>query len=409
MRRSIGVLLFGVLYGCGSSEIAAKGPVVRLSGDATSHRLLPALAAAFGRSHPDVRIDIVETETPIRGALNGEVDVVASSRPSTPAEREQAKANGYDLEKYRQIGAVNVIAVAVHPSNPIESLTYDQVISIFCTGSIDNWSFLGQDDLRIRAIAGDPASGERAVFEDFFCGPKGLHKSVEVLPPDEAERAVSKDPTVITFMSLSEMSAKVVGLRAEDGAHPALPSQQNVIRGSYPLYNDVYFYSAGEPKAASADFLAWLASPGGQDVIDEQRFVPLFLRPERMDEPRPLRETIHFDLGDAAPNQRSAARIKLLADELRDRTGEYSHIVLEGYTDNQESNPEVLSQQRAETVKAMLAPELPGMFFEIIPRGAQNPLGPNTTPFGRQQNRRVQIYLGDEEKEVPPPAIPPEE
>ena len=75
--------------------------------------------------------------------------------------------------------------------------------------------------------------------------------------------------------------------------------------------------------------------------------------------------------------------------------------MLEGYTDSQEEDPTSLSQSRAEVVRDLLKEDLPGLFFEIIPRGAVRPIAPNETPFGRQQNRRVQIYLGEEEKDDP--------
>ena len=78
--------------------------------------------------------------------------------------------------------------------------------------------------------------------------------------------------------------------------------------------------------------------------------------------------------------------------------GSNFHVVLEGYTDNREPEPTDLSYQRAETVRNLLQAELPGLYFEIIPRGAMNPIAPNDTPYGRQRNRRVQIYLAAEEK-----------
>ena len=140
--------------------------------------------------------------------------------------------------------------------------------------------------------------------------------------------------------------------------------------------------------------------------MDEERFVPLFLRPARMDEPRPLRETIHFEAGSSTPDQRSLARLAMLVEELKDRSSSYGHIVLEGFVDDKEEDEIALSQKRAESVKTLLEREVPGTFFELIPRGHANPIAPNTTPAGRQQNRRVQIYLSEEEapeKAAPPP------
>ena len=138
-------------------------------------------------------------------------------------------------------------------------------------------------------------------------------------------------------------------------------------------------------------------------MLDEHRFVPVYLRPDQLDEPRPLRETVHFEPGSAVPNQRSSARLQLLVSELKQRKGEYRHVVLEGYTDDRESEPEALSRARAEAVQALLSPELPGVYVEIIPRGAERPIAPNETDYGRLRNRRVQVYLADEEA---PDALP---
>ena len=124
--------------------------------------------------------------------------------------------------------------------------------------------------------------------------------------------------------------------------------------------------------------------------------MPLFLRPDRLDEPRPLRETVHFDLGSSEPNQRSLARLKLLVDELEER--QYRHVILEGFTDTSEGEPFELSRQRAEAVKGLLEERMPELYFEIIPRGPKNPIAPNDTPYGRQRNRRVQVYLAAEER-----------
>src|SRR5690606_31651570 len=171
--------------------------------------------------------------------------------------------------------------------------------------------------------------------------------------------------------------------------------------GAYPLYHDIYLYTPGAPRGATAEFLEWVVSPAGQEVVDEARYVPLFLRSGQADKPRPLRETIHFERGISAPNQLSAARLGLLVEELRGRADEYRHIILEGYADNQEPDALALSQARADAVRVYLEAEIPGLFFEIIPRGATRPIAPNETPYGRLRNRRVQIYLAEEERKVP--------
>lgn len=405
MRRWLPLpLLLLLVASCAAPRSAEDNKrVVRITGsEALTHRLLPALAATYqqNRPHVELRIETSSESEGIRALLDGRVQAAASTRPARHSEEEQAKELGFKLNHpdARHIVAVDMVAVSVHASNPTDSLTYDQIIGIFCTRSIDNWSFLGLDDIPIRVLSRDASSGTRALFEDFFCGPKGIHHRAEVVDVEDMARIVKEDPGAITFISMTENVGKVLGLRPDASGPPVRPSQQNIIRGSYPLYHDLYLFTQGTPASDTRAFIEWISSPGGQEVVDEQRFVPLFLRPQRLDDTRPLRETIHFEPGEAAPNQRSAARLQLLVDELRDRAGEYRHVVLEGFTDVQEPLPLELSKARAEAVRDLLQDELPALYFEIIPRGARDPIAPNDTPYGRQRNRRVQIYLAAEEK-----------
>ncbi len=399
------VALLSALSGCtGTGSVGSSAPdkpVLRVAGsDTLTRNLLPALAQTHQRTRGDLAIELVsgDSATGIRALLDGEVDIAASSSDVTPSEEEQARANKFTFDdpEVRHIIGVDVVSVAVHPSNPTQSLTYDQVIGVFCTRTIDNWSFLGLDDRPIRALTRAPASGTRALFEDFFCGPRGIHHKVEEVDTATIDAALSDDPSAIAFVSLSEGVGKLLALRAEPASEPVRPSQQNIIRGAYPLYRDVYLFTNGPAAGYSRSFLDWIASPAGQEVVDEQRFVPLFLRPDRLDEPRPLRETIHFEPESSEPNQRSTTRLRLLVDELEER--QLRHVVLEGFTDDREPNPYELSRQRADAVRQLIAAEIPELYFEIIPRGPRDPLAPNDTPYGRQRNRRVQIYLAEDEK-----------
>ncbi len=402
---SASALLALAASGCGQPVSEAPGDTrqaLRIQGsDTTTRDLLPALGSAWEKQRPDVMVEISGggSSAGLRALLAGEADLAATSRAPLPIEEEQARADGWELgaEDSRVIIGVDGVAIYTHPSIPIDSLTYDQVIGIFCTRTIDNWSVFGLDDAPIRALARDARSGSRRTFEDFFCGPRGIHHKVEVADAKAIADTLLQDPMAISFASMAEAQGKVLGLRPDADGRPVRPTQQNIIRGTYPLYHDVYLYGRPGLKGLSGDFVAFIESPGGQDIVDEERFVPLFLRPERMDEPRPLRETIHFDQGASEPNARSSARMKLLVEELRERAGEFRHIVLEGYTDNREPESLALSEQRAEMVRQALAEELPGLYFEIIPRGAAKPIAPNDTPYGRQRNRRVAIFLAAEE------------
>ena len=252
---------------CGPAEnkgTAPEKPLVRIGGSETLvQQLVPQLSQTHLRTRKNTRFATTGggSGTGFAKLLEGEIELAAASRKSTPAEREQANAYGYDLEQGRNIIAVDVVALSVHPSNPIDSLTYDQVIGIFCTRSIDNWLFLGLEDAPIRAITRDPSSGTRALFEDFFCGPRGLNPRVEVLPAEDILTTLEEDEHAISFVSLSQANTKLLGLRTDAASDTVRPTQQNIIRGVYPLYHDLYFYSAGRATAPWPSSLTGSAAP----------------------------------------------------------------------------------------------------------------------------------------------------
>jgi phosphate transport system substrate-binding protein len=394
--------------GCAGAPTAeppseTEAPVVRIVGaDTMMSSLMPALVETYNRSS-DTRFELstLPTEQAMRALFDREADLVASGRPPRPSEEEQAQALGFSLdgEQSRHLVGVDVIGVAVHPSSPISHLTYDQVIGVFCTREITDGSALGGTAGPLKVMVPELEDvATRGLFENFFCGVRGIHAKIELGAPDEIRSALAGDPMAISFVSASEGAGKMLALTPNADVPPVKPTQDNIIRGSYPLYGDVYLLTRGTPVGALASFVDWIASPAGQEVVDEQRLVPLFLRPERLDEPRPLRETIHFEPGSSEPDARSQARLGVLIDEIKER--KLRHVILEGFTDGEEPDAFRLSESRAQTVRALLAPELEGLeaHFEIIPRGPKNPIAPNNTPYGRQINRRVQVYLAEDER-----------
>jgi phosphate transport system substrate-binding protein len=363
--------------------------------------LVPALVDAYRKLHPEIefQLDSTGAQLGFRTVLDGNADLVASGRPASPVEEEQATVLGFSFAtpQARHIVAVDVVGVEANARNPVESLDYDQVIGVFCKRSIQSWSALGGPDRPIHAVVPGLESPSRALFEDFFCGPSGIDRHLPTLSPADLAKTVASDPDALSLTSLAEAQGKLLGLAPDQGLPAVRPTIDNVTRGSYPLYGDLYLFTRGAPTGALASFLQWVESPGGQEVVDDARFVPLFLRPSRLDEARPLRETVHFEPGASEPDSRSMARLDLLVAEIRER--QVHHVVLEGYTDGQEGNPYVLADQRAQAVRKLLTAQVPDLYFEVIPRGPKSPIAPNDTPMGRLINRRVQVYLGEDERE----------
>jgi chemotaxis protein MotB len=112
---------------------------------------------------------------------------------------------------------------------------------------------------------------------------------------------------------------------------------------------------------------------------------------------------IFFESGSAELAAPGASRLAEVAQRLR---SEFAgrEVRIEGYTDDRPIGPTLrqqypsnweLSAARAATVARYLqqSHQMDGRRMEIVGLGEYHPLAPNTTPEGRQQNRRVRIAV----------------
>jgi len=104
-----------------------------------------------------------------------------------------------------------------------------------------------------------------------------------------------------------------------------------------------------------------------------------------------------FDTNKATLKPGADQRIERLASFLQNNPNE--RLIIEGYTDStgSEEYNEQLSQRRAQSVAdALTAKGVPASRFETIGRGEALPVASNSTPAGRQQNRRVEVVFSDQ-------------
>ena len=114
-------------------------------GSDTLVNLALAWAEAYMGLYPEVRISVTGggSGTGIAAMINGTVDIVNASRGMKSEEVEAAEANGIFPIEF--VVARDAIAVVVHPSNPVDGLTLQQISDIY-TMKITNWREVGGED-----------------------------------------------------------------------------------------------------------------------------------------------------------------------------------------------------------------------------------------------------------------------
>lgn len=242
-----------------------------------------AWAEAYQGEEPDVRISVTGggSGTGIAALINGTVDVANASRQIKAEEAELAGQNGKQPVEF--VVARDAIAVIVHPDNPVDRLSIDQISDIY-SGKIGNWAEVGGDDLPIVRLSRETNSGTHVYFlEEVLRKGDDEDKTLFstdtlLLPSSEGITAeVHQNPHAIGYDGLGYVTeqVKLVAVAREAQGPFVLPSAETVNTQAYPIARDLYMYTPGEPRGAVKAYLDWILSPPAQEIVAELGFVPV--------------------------------------------------------------------------------------------------------------------------------------
>jgi phosphate transport system substrate-binding protein len=300
------------------------------------------------------------------------------------------------------------VAVIVNRQNPLTTLTFDQLARIF-TGAITDWSAVGGPAGPIKVLARDAASGTYDVFTTLVTRGTAIKAATSFDDSEALSRAVSADPSAIGFIGLPYVKeAKTVALKDGD-ALPLYPTVFTVATEDYPLTRRLYLYSDDDPKSPLAlAFIAFTQSDDGQRLVEQSGFVSLAVRaetpaaapgaPERYTRELAgasrLSLDFRFRTGGTELDTKAVRDLDRVVRYLSQPENRARRALLVGFADNQgqESINEGLSRLRAQALTKLL--EQRGVVPEVSDGfGSALPVAPNTTPEGRERNRRVEVWV----------------
>ena len=247
------------------------GPEIIMSGSTTVLPIAQKTAEVFMSKHPDVKITVRGggSGVGIAALIDKTCDIADSSRPIKDKEIQTAAGKGVNPKA--NVIAVDGIAIVVHPSNPLDGLTSQQVKDIY-TGKISNWSQLGGPNTKIVVVSRDSASG---TFEAF--GELALHG--EKVRPDALMQAsnqavattVAQTPGAIGYVGLGYVTSSLK-LLSIDGI---IPSKQTVLKKQYKYARPLFMYTNGEPKGIIKSYIDFVTGKEGQKIVEEVGFIGL--------------------------------------------------------------------------------------------------------------------------------------
>ena len=264
--------LAAVLAGGMALAASAAPDRLVLDGSTTVGPIAKAFAEHLMRQDPAINITVSESGSGngAKSLINAACDVATMSRPMKNSEKKAAQDAG--VLPIERVVAMDGIAIAVHPSNPVADLTLEQLRRIF-TGEIRRWSELGGPDQPIVAISRDTNSGTYECFETLVMSQQKMGEKVEYVGSNGAIRQrVMSTPGAIGYVGLAFTDGvKTVTVEGVEA------TPETVIAKEYPIARPLYMYTNGRPKAGTplADFTGLSGTPEGKQMIADTGFVPL--------------------------------------------------------------------------------------------------------------------------------------
>lgn len=252
-----------------------SGARVSVKGSDTMVVLSQTLAEGFMRAHPGVMVEVSGggSGTGVAALLNGTTDIANMSRPLSERERTLLGAGGEAATETPV--ALDAIAVYVHESSPLRSLTMEQLREIF-RGRLTSWAALGGPDRTIVLYSRENNSGTYAYFKEHVLDGLDFAVTAQTLPGTSAViNAVAHDPFSIGYGGIGYgVGVRTVPI-SSDGGEPIAPTMENATSGRYPLARFLFMVTRGAPQGTARELIDWVRTPEGQALVDRVGFYPL--------------------------------------------------------------------------------------------------------------------------------------
>ncbi|HIJ89650.1 MAG: PstS family phosphate ABC transporter substrate-binding protein [Desulfobulbaceae bacterium] len=279
---TLGLLLVTAISGCDSTPSQQSAPIQNISikGSDTMVHLVSSWTEEFMKGHAETDISVTGggSGTGIAALINGTTDICAASRGMK--EKEQKLAEENKISPVEIPVARDGIVLVVHPENPVNSLTIDQLRLIY-TGKTTNWKDVGGPDAPILLLSRESSSGTFVFFQEHVLNKEDFSPSARLLPGTSAlMQAVAADHGAIAYVGLgfaaeAKNTAKTLGIQASGQSEPVIPSEETVRSGAYAVSRPLFFYTNGEPKDSVKQFIDFCLSPAGQKIVRETGYVPV--------------------------------------------------------------------------------------------------------------------------------------
>ncbi len=251
--------------------------VLKLDGSTTVYPIAKTAAEEFMKLHPAVTIDVQQSSTGegLVKFLAGETDISDATRAPKDQEYADAKKKGMGL--HMTIISNDAVGIIVHPSNTLSDLTTAQLKAIYFDGTITDWSQLtnGTKKGKIKIYNTDPKiSGTAELFNTKIAGNAEkpyVNGSTIIHPTPKMIPTIRDDPDGIAYTPVNWINSDVKTVKVNGVA----PAQKTILDTSYLLSRKMYMITDGAPTGLKRDFINFILSEQGQNIVQKEGFIPV--------------------------------------------------------------------------------------------------------------------------------------
>ncbi len=270
-----------VLSGC--SRQSSQQNTIQIKGSDTMVNLSQAWAEQFMKDHPGISVAVTGggSGNGITSLISGTCNIAEVSREMKESEIKLARSKG--VEPNRIVVALDGLAVIVHPANPVNALSMDQLAKMYM-GEITNWEAVGGRPGRIVLLSREVNSGTHVYFKEHVLR-HGMEDAKEefapealLLPSSQAiVDEVTQNPSAIGYLGMGYVNNRVKTLKISlNSSSPAVdPTIEAVVKNTYPIARPLIMYTNGAPTGLTKQFLDFVLSPAGQEIVTKLDFVPM--------------------------------------------------------------------------------------------------------------------------------------
>ncbi len=269
MRKFAFALAILGMFTVPNSSFAAQ--TITVSGSTTVLPIMQKEVEAYMKKNPSITITVsaAGSSTGIKALLDGTTDIAMSSRELKSSEEKTAVEKSMKVESIAI--ATDAVLPIVHPSNPVKSLTREQLRGIFA-GVIKNWKEVGGTDKSIVVISRDTSSGTYEVWNELVMkGEKVTPAALLSASSGAMLQTVSKNKYAIGYDSLGYLNKSVAGLKV-DGVEG---NTANASKGTFPISSKLWLMVSGKPQGAAAGLIDFILGKEGQAIVTQAGFVAI--------------------------------------------------------------------------------------------------------------------------------------